>query len=65
MFTKLLFQVNARNIDSATPLCYASYSGNIDCVRLLLDAGAEVNSQFSFFTTPLHEAAVRGMRFMM
>jgi len=56
----LVLQVNARNIDGATPLCDACNSGNIESVKTLLNSGADVNPKLSFFTTPLHEAVTKG-----
>lgn len=57
-------KVNARNIDGATPLCDACHDGNLEMVRMLLEAGADVNPKLTFFTSPLHEAVIRG-RMMM
>ena len=52
-------QVDARNIDSSTPLCDACAAGSLECVRLLLQYGATVNPPlFSF--SPLHEACMGG-----
>ena len=51
-------QVNAQNIDGATPLCDASNSGDVECVRLLLRHGARVNLSLNV-TSALHEALLR------
>ena len=59
----ILLQVNARNIDGATPLCDACNNGNIETVKTLLNSGADVNPELSFFTSPLHEAVTRGKLF--
>lgn len=58
-FTCCTGQVNARNIDGATPLCDAASSGHLDIVQLLLDRGAYVNPPL-LLTSPLHEATLRG-----
>ncbi len=59
MTRALRLQINASNIDGATPLCDAANNGNVDCVQLLLSKGATVNPQLNY-TTPLHEAILRG-----
>lgn len=55
-------QVNGRNIDGATPLCEACSSGNVECVKLLLQHGAYVNPPL-LLSSPLHEAVLRGSTF--
>jgi len=55
-----VLQVNARNIDGATPLCDACNNGSMETVKTLLNNGADVNPELSFFTSPLHEAVTRG-----
>ena len=50
----------ARDKDGSTPLHCAAWKGNVDVVRILLDAGAPINdhNQNSHWgTTPLHAAA--------
>lgn len=48
--------VEAVNQFINTPLHTASMAGNVDCVRLLLEAGADVNAQNMDGSTPLHHA---------
>ena len=43
-----------------SPLHTAVRHGNLDCVKLLIRAGADVNSINAGRHTPLHEAAYRG-----
>lgn len=60
---KFLFvssQVNARNIDGSTPLCFACSKGCIQSTHLLVKAGAEVNPSLTVTFPPLHEAALNG-----
>lgn len=51
--------VGAYAYDGWTPLHLAAFFGHLDCARLLLDAGANVNavSVNSLRNTPLHAAA--------
>lgn len=41
----------------ASPLLYAVMHGSVECTRLLLDAGANVNHKNKDGITPLHRAA--------
>lgn len=43
-----------------SPLHIAVRQGHLDCVKLLIQAGADVNSVNAGKHTPLHEAAYRG-----
>jgi ankyrin repeat protein len=43
-------------LDGHTPLCWASQEGHTDVVRLLLDAGAEVNFSDPLGFTPLFKS---------
>ena len=45
--------VNAQRNDHLTPLHIASYNGNPDIARVLLDHGAEANAVDNLFRTPL------------
>lgn len=51
-----------QSIDNSTPLCDACAGGSIDCVKILLEAGAWVNPPL-LLSTPLHEASLRGSKF--
>lgn len=59
-FLGVFSQANARNIDGSTPLCFACSKGSIQCVQLLIEAGAEVNPTLTVTFPPLHEAALNG-----
>ncbi|MBA2648530.1 MAG: ankyrin repeat domain-containing protein [Legionella sp.] len=44
-----------------TPLFWAASSGNLECLKLLMDHGADVNARrWDFLETPLHYAASNG-----
>jgi ankyrin repeat protein len=49
--------VNAADADGASPLMHAAYAGTIEMMRLLIDAGADVNATNARRATPLHWAA--------
>eukprot|EP00798_Chlamydomonas_sp_ICE-L_P000711 gene711-biopygen458 len=51
--------VNCCN-DYGTPLHYAALYGHLECIKALLDSGAEVNKTNFFGFTPLHDAAGKG-----
>ena len=48
----------ARDASGFTPLHWAAKQGALECARLLLDAGADVNADSNSLKTPLHQAAV-------
>lgn len=50
--------VRAGDPSGFTPLHWAAKQGALDCSRLLLDAGADVNADSNSLKTPLHQAAV-------
>ena len=52
--------VSARTLGEATPLMYACQSGNVEVVRQLLAAGAEVFAVDSRGRNAMHAAAVGG-----
>lgn len=53
--------VNQKDSSGYTPLHYAVRSSSVQLVRLLIDAGANVNAQTSAGkATPLHRAVTRG-----
>uniref|UniRef100_A0A8C4SE04 Ankyrin repeat and SOCS box containing 13a, tandem duplicate 2 n=1 Tax=Erpetoichthys calabaricus TaxID=27687 RepID=A0A8C4SE04_ERPCA len=56
---KYSIKVDARNIDGSTPLCDACAAGSIECAKVLLEHGANVNPPL-FTATPLHEACMSG-----
>eukprot|EP00192_Tetraselmis_astigmatica_P008046 CAMPEP_0117670350 /NCGR_PEP_ID=MMETSP0804-20121206/12696_1 /TAXON_ID=1074897 /ORGANISM="Tetraselmis astigmatica, Strain CCMP880" /LENGTH=674 /DNA_ID=CAMNT_0005478623 /DNA_START=289 /DNA_END=2313 /DNA_ORIENTATION=- len=57
--TALCFRANleSRAIDGATPLWVAAEHGHVECVRVLLDAGAKIDSRTIDQRTALHIAA--------
>ena len=52
--------VNAECGDRRTPLLGASYNGQVDSARILLDSGADVNAKGWDDFTPLHYASYYG-----
>ena len=52
--------VNQRGALDSTLLHIASRTGNLDHVKVLVDAGADVNVRGDLDNTPLHEAALCG-----
>ncbi len=48
--------VNATDLDGATPLMFAAQRDSVEVVRMLLDAGAEVDAADSKGETALHSA---------
>jgi ankyrin repeat protein len=51
---------NARDKDGSTPLHCASWKGHVQVVKLLLDAGADINAKSQndhYGDTPLHAAS--------
>lgn len=57
-----LSQINARNIDGATPLCVACTAGQTEVARLLIECNASVNPTILIdpLNSPLHEAVMKG-----
>ena len=60
LITECKANVNKRNFTGFSALHWAAFSGRIECVKLLLDAGALLESQTDDGRTPLHIAASRG-----
>jgi len=66
---KLMFsscqQINARNIDGATPLCVACAAGQTEVAKLLIECNASVNPTILIdpLNSPLHEAVMKGTLF--
>ena len=52
--------VNAQATNGDTVLYDASGSGNLDCVKLLLEHGANANVASNAFQLPIHRAAYEG-----
>ncbi len=48
-------------IDGCIVVFVAVKSGNFECVRLLVEAGCDLNKQLYCGTTALHQAASEGM----
>jgi len=61
---ELVSQISSVNIQDSplgnSALHYSSQSGHIDCIKVLLKAGANVNLQNKTGETPLHKASWRG-----
>lgn len=51
---------HSRDVRGRTPLHRAALANNVDCVRLLLKYGAEVDAKDVASNTPLHRAYARG-----
>lgn len=51
------FRVNDLSPDGSTPLYAASQNGHLECVKILLDYGADPKIAYSFGYTPLYVAA--------
>ncbi|XP_077977399.1 ankyrin repeat and SOCS box protein 11-like [Glandiceps talaboti] len=49
--------INKKDYYGKTPLYWAAYKGHEECIELLLQNGAEVNSQCKHGTTALHAVA--------
>lgn len=54
-------KVNAKDSSGWTPLHFASYSNNLECIVLLVHYGAIVNEIDNGRWTPLHRAAQQGL----
>ena len=59
-FSRTLSNKDARGDDVLTPLHRAAMNGQVEAVRALLKAGADVNAQDKYEVTPLHFAAYSG-----
>ena len=46
--------------DSVTPLHLAAFSGSVECVRALLECGADIETTTTRNQRPIHYAALRG-----
>jgi ankyrin repeat protein len=53
-------EVNQRGAFDSTLLHIASRTGNLDYIKTLIDAGADINAQGDLDNTPLHDAALCG-----
>lgn len=53
-------QVNAPDIFDRTPLLLATRLGNVEAVKILLEAGADVTASDNFRSSTLHEAVLAG-----
>lgn len=52
--------VDAKTLHATTPLMLAARSGHVECVRALVQHGAEINASDAYQYTPLHWAASWG-----
>ncbi|XP_033106496.1 ankyrin repeat and SOCS box protein 13-like isoform X3 [Anneissia japonica] len=52
-------KLNACDIMGAMPLNHAASTGSVECVKLLLESGCDVNPKMTT-RSPLHEAALNG-----
>ncbi|RHY89155.1 hypothetical protein DYB35_011935 [Aphanomyces astaci] len=52
--------INSRSADNLTALHYAARGGHTECMRILLEAGANPNVEDERHVTPLHLASVGG-----
>jgi cytohesin len=52
--------LDGRDVDGRTPLHQAAYSGDVPCVKILVDRGADINGADDRGTRPLHVAARLG-----
>ncbi|KAF0739141.1 hypothetical protein AaE_008822 [Aphanomyces astaci] len=52
--------INSRSPDNLTALHYAARGGHTECMRILLEAGANPNVEDERHVTPLHLASVGG-----
>lgn len=52
--------VDTRGIDGDTPLHLAAQQGDAEMVRLLIEAGAEVDAQGDLCVTPLYQGVMEG-----
>ena len=52
--------VNAKDNNGLTPLCFCAAKGHLDVARALIEAGADVNAKKDNGVTPLHMCAYYG-----
>ena len=55
-------QVNSRSYLGDTPLHVAAIWGDVEAIKLLVEAGADINTPDSFGETALHDAALQKHR---
>lgn len=51
---------NLANREGMTPIHLAAFRGHLDILKLLIEAGVNVNLKRNDDATPLHDAAVSG-----
>lgn len=52
--------MEVKGSDGDTPVHRASYKGDVECMRIFIDAGFDINTRGRFHRTILHHAATRG-----
>lgn len=60
LYFKRLYIVNPKTAYDTTPLHYASRNGQLDCVKLLVECGCDINAADKGGWTPLHYGCSRG-----
>ena len=55
-------EIDAVDVDGATPLYYAANYGHEECVKILLNHGAQVNHSDQHGRSPLMCAVVSGVK---
>ena len=53
-------EIDPKNNDGSTPLHWSARKGDVEAVKMLLEAGANVHARAKHGSTPLHWAAYGG-----
>lgn len=54
------YDINAKDENGMTPLIYAACRGHVECIKLLLDAGADVSITDNWGYDAYHTAMLHG-----